>query len=206
MSHLQGGSFRIRALYPSHAQLEMEPIELRDASVSGLVLKLSGGTTVVGRLLGVEPADLPSTKVYATRPGTVSSGTVRPDGTFRIEALGRGHWLLHAESDGINRQMPIQVPADTNQASFDLDFTGGFALAGSLRLDGEAFPGGTLTLRSATHGSHTARTDVRGQFRFESVPAGTYTLSAGVGDPNLNRYLTVEIPRAEALVIEVDSH
>jgi len=64
-------------------------------------------------------------------------------------------------------QPPVDVPAPLG------------SLSGRARLEGVYTGQGTITLRlSGPSGEHVTQTDVRGNYTFTDIPAGTYTLSA----------------------------
>lgn len=160
-------------LAPGSAQVEVE-------------LDLGGSHVLNGAvLLAGEP--VPNARVFLTDLDVAGSGSARTDGEgrFRIESLRSGRYELAvspADRQGGHRE-EIEVQGDdVVVVELPLGTVTGRVLDAAT---GQAVPGASLTLRSATtsatHLSYlepTGESDGDGAFRLERVAPGTYRLAA----------------------------
>lgn len=110
----------------------------------------------------------------------VAVTTSRADGTFGIEELPPGRYMVTATSPGRDPAVAAATVRDGEPTRVDLDLGGTAELVGTaLALDGSApVPGATAELRDAS-GAVVGRTvaDVEGRFRFAHLAAGAYELT-----------------------------
>lgn len=176
------------------------PVTLRlDRSVlpiRGLEIGLEPAIALVGRVTGVDAADLPKVSVWAQRGDDLyRSGLVNREGAYRIEDLGPGEWTVIA---GLGRQTQERIvlePGD-GQVSLDLAIPPDFEVRGRV-VDPLGEPArASLQFKRAGEAHpqwHSTRTD--GTFAIQLQP-GTYSVVA--------QSQGFQATRLEALVVDAD--
>ncbi|MES1243960.1 MAG: carboxypeptidase regulatory-like domain-containing protein [Acidobacteriota bacterium] len=148
------------------------------SSVGGLEVKLGRGGAVTGQLLGLDFTELSQVQVRSDGGGGGRTGTVRPDGSYRIENLASGKRRIVATLPGGTRQADgeVELEPGVSEARLDLDFGEGVTLTGRVLRNGEALAGAMVSLGGAA-GGRWGETDHEGRFRFESLAEGSYDLA-----------------------------
>ena len=89
----------------------------------------------LGRISGIEPAQLANVQVYAWRPGAAwHQAKVDYDGRYRISDVEPGTWTVEASDPGSDRKVRdnVEVAAGVLETSLDLEFHPGTVFAKSL--------------------------------------------------------------------------
>jgi len=148
------------------------------APVSGLELRLRRGGAVTGSLLGLKPEELGLVEVVA-RGATLAfrSGTIDPQGHYRIDGLAPGDWTLRASVSLTGRQARgrITIGGEGDQEAFDLDFGKGLTLSGRVTRGGAPVANtGVIARGQRTVAGGAAMTDPEGHYRIEGLERGSY--------------------------------
>lgn len=164
-----------------------------DPATSGpLRLVLSEGGTVVGRVRGLSPAELPEAAVEVRSGSSSQRAQVDGSGAFRVEGVAPGTARVTAS---VGRMGPRRTsPAATvevargSEAYVELDMSQGHEVSGLVRMDGVPAGGVLVSFTPAdpvvqTRASVT--TDSSGSYRLTGLQPGPYRVSAmrfGSGD------------------------
>jgi protocatechuate 3,4-dioxygenase beta subunit len=154
-------------------------VMVENRSLEGLEIRLSHGLTLIGRVLGVDPAAVTESSIAVYPQG--GCDTLAPldsTGRFEVHNLPSGEWDLSARAG--DRQAMDRVTPTPGQAEVvhDLEFAPVSEVWGRITgPGGELIAGASLEL-TGDHGEQFhAQTRVDGSFTLE-VPDGSYTLSA----------------------------
>ncbi len=190
------GAFRFSGVTPGKIHLaadkegqgsaKLDDLTVTDAPLAGIELRLAKGGAIVGRILGLSYPELSEVQVTGYgREGRGSFGRADVDfeGNYRIEDVGSGEWTVAARvpSNGRSASGKAQIPAAGAEVTLDLEFGGGFSLAGRVLYGGQPLAGASVGASAegpgaAPAGGTSAVTDAAGAFRLESLKAGTYRL------------------------------
>ncbi|MBZ5589249.1 MAG: carboxypeptidase regulatory-like domain-containing protein [Acidobacteriia bacterium] len=169
----------------------------------GVEVRLAAGTTVKGHVVdGTSGAPVVNASVSidsagAARgrgpiPAEMRSGdiTTDADGRFEIEGVATGKQPLHVTHPDYADATQIVQVADEG-AVVEVRMTQGGVLAGTVASDtGQPVPGANVALNQAGSGgfgfgggagAQMNVTDTAGQFRFDHLGAGRYTVTASLG-------------------------
>lgn len=180
------GAYALRAEQEGYSPATLEPVVVAGAPVSGLELRLRRGGAVTGSLLGLKPEELGLVEVVA-RDATLAfrSGTIDPQGHYRIDGLAPGDWTLRASILLTGRQARgrITIGGEGDQEALDLDFGKGLTLSGKVTRGGApAANTGVIARGQRTVAGGGAMTDPEGHYRIEGLERGSYeviVLAAG---------------------------
>lgn len=152
--------------------------------VVGVVLLLPERTPVSGavvRLIGGGPG-----REVAPYPA-ISSATTGDNGIFRIEGFAPGAYVFEAAVGGRSpRQFRATIPETGGVDGIEILLGAGGAVEG--RVDGPSGPAAEVAVkvnRSGTGGGPgflARRTDAGGNYRFEDLPSGDYSVEVGERD------------------------
>lgn len=93
--HLVDGRFGMEATKPGYATGRLDrTFRVAGAPVDGLEIRLERSATIRGRVLGLEPGEVPVVHAYAG--SRRQTGEVDPDGGFTIPDLDPGPWQIVA--------------------------------------------------------------------------------------------------------------
>jgi hypothetical protein len=177
-AELEDGSYDPWVGGGGRAQLH-EPLKVvvAGAPIDRVEVRLLPWITVVGRILGLEPDEIPDS-VRAERTGEAYGlngfgGMADQDGRYRIEMLS-GDWEIQAHFGAMTALRRLHVPADATRIESDLAFpTGPYTLAGRV-VGGQA----AFELAGPDGSSVTSSPSAEGRFLFSRLAAGTYRLRA----------------------------
>jgi protocatechuate 3,4-dioxygenase beta subunit len=175
VSGVEDGTYRLIADREGFARnREGQEVTVAGSSVGDLEIRLSPGGAVVGRLLGLDFAELAQVQVSALREGRAAQ--VLPDGSYRLDYVEPGEIRVLARLPTGLRQAEGTVTLEPGAAEvrLDLDFGSGFTLSGRVLRNGEPAGGERVLLASRAGSSRWGETDHEGRFRFEGLEAGRY--------------------------------
>jgi len=200
--------------YHARAEKEGYATYLSDAMivsgpVDGLELRLARGAAIVGRVVGLEPDDLPAVQIHASSRDHRGSAVAAVDfeGRFRLEGILPGSWqVLAAKGEGGRVETEIvDVEPGVAEVPVTLDFTGGHTVEGEVLVGGEPLAGLWVTIVAPDRFRGGAATsDHRGRFRIEGLEPGEYELTvARLGTP-LRHDETIRVDGDRFLTVELD--
>jgi Carboxypeptidase regulatory-like domain len=202
------GTYDLSAAKEGYAPAELdEPLEIGANPIAGLIVRLDAGTTLTGRVLGLEYDDLARVEIRAMVNG---ASLAKPDfeGRYRIPNVPAGEVTVMAEVPGSGRQVRAKttIPEGAPEAVLDLEFGSGFTLTGTVLHDGRPVGGAILTL-AGINVSHAANATVSqdGSFRVEGLPEGNFRLSVLDRESGLAHGEEVEITADADVRIDVST-
>lgn len=154
-------------------------------SIAGVVRDAGGAAIAGARVSAWLPS--PASNVH---PAGVGKATSAADGSYRIEGLAAGNYLVRAEAKGAlpeyydnaaTPQLASPVAVATNQAVVGIDFAldGGGSIAGSVTDVATGLPIAHAMVRVRSgqiRGEWGARSDAQGNYLVEGLPSGDYTV------------------------------
>jgi uncharacterized GH25 family protein len=173
MTAIPDGAYRLLADKEGWAQ-STEEIHVAGGPVQGLVLRLDRGGAIVGRVSGLGFEELSRVQISANGPTGGQPGRVDYQGSYRIDALPPGEWIVEALLPENRRAVgKVQLAPGQTQASLDLEFGGGLTLSGVVLQKEQPVAGAMVTVQSPNGGLlHGARSGPDGRFRVEGLDAG----------------------------------
>jgi protocatechuate 3,4-dioxygenase beta subunit len=205
------GAYTVSAQMEGFAAARQEGVEVAGAPVAGVELHLSRGTTVTGRLLGVELAEMAGARVLAGSFANTSRmpafAAVDYDGSYRIDGLAPGEWTLMAVlGEGVPAaQEKVTVEPGQRELVVDLDLgAGGSTLSGRVLLGDQPLTQSFVVLQGREQTAvGYARTDHGGHFEIRGVDDGTYELQvSSLGGPQQHRE-EVEIAGDREILVRI---
>ena len=175
MTGVPEGAYRLLAEKAGWAPARSpEEIQVAGGPVEGLVVRLDRGGAIVGRISGLGFEELSRVQISATNSTGGQLGRVDYQGSYRIEALPPGEWIVEALLQGNRRAVGrAQLAPGQSQASLDLEFGGGLTLSGVVLQREQPVAGAMVTVQSPNGGLlHGARSGPDGRFRVEGLDAG----------------------------------
>jgi protocatechuate 3,4-dioxygenase beta subunit len=199
-AELEDGSYDPWVGIGGHGQFHKPlTVTVAGAPITGVEIRLLAWITVEGRILGLEPSEVPDS-IEAKQIGQVQrfDGTAGRDGRYSIEILS-GDWEIRARFGAMTARRRLHVPADATRIDADLAFfTGPHVLTGRV-VGKQAF----LELVGPDGFSITTSVSAEGRFHFSHLAAGTYRLRALRSNPafrDLEEALTRGMPSEGALI------
>ena len=174
MTAIPDGAYRLLAEKEGWAPARSPEVRVAGGPVEGLVLQLDRGGAIVGRISGLAFEDLSRLQISASGPTGGQLGQVDYQGSYRIDALPPGEWIVEAHLPDNRRAVGrAQLAPGQAQASLDLEFGGGLTLSGVVLHGEQPVPGAMVTVRTSNDGLlHGARSGSDGRFRVEGLNAG----------------------------------
>jgi len=163
------------------ARIEPRALRVEGRGVEDLEVVLSAGTTVAGRLLGLEPEQRSRVRVTAENTeGLELAGQVDPAGHYRVDDLGPGDWRVRGRLAGGTREAVVAVSVEPRQRRVerDLEFGGGLRLTGVVFFGGSPLAGARVTLSGyESPARRGVVSDAEGGFEMADLSPGSYRLS-----------------------------
>lgn len=175
------GTYKVRGSKQGFATAELErEIVVRDAPVYGVEVVLPVGGAIVGRVVGLEPGELPSVEIWARSSGR-SFLRAQPDfsGNYRLSGVTAGDWTVHAALEASGKQASGQVTLAPGEAEavLDLEFGGGLLLTGRLLRGAEPLAGARVAASGVDVASEvTGRSRADGGFQLENLEPGRHRI------------------------------
>ena len=207
LSPVGRGTYRLQATADGYAESALEEVRVEAEPVADLTLILDPAGTIRGRVLGLDAAELAQVEVEARRPIVGSrAAEVGADGSYRIDGLAAGSWLVVASLAGGQREVQARVPLGPGgEATRDLVFDGGLSLAGVVLYRGSPLPDTLVSARGQARSVERATTtDHEGRFRLEELEADTYWLGLNNERELVMHNQTVELPADREITIEIE--
>jgi uncharacterized GH25 family protein len=186
-----------------------QEVVVAGSSVGGLEIKLGRGGAVVGQLLGLDFTELSQVQIRAGGGMWGRTGTVRPDGTYRVENLAPGKRRIVATLPGGTRQADgeVELEPGVSETRLDLDFDAegkGFALTGRVLRNGQPLAGEIVSLDAVAGSDRWGETDHDGRFRFEGLAEGSYDLAV-MSRGGTRHHEKVELTEDRDLLIDLQT-
>ena len=137
------------------------------------------GITLHGRLLGVEPADLPDVSAEAILGSRWEFATITRFGEYRLSGLSPGTWKVQARHGVDTATGTVRLEPGMEDAELDLTFVRG-TLTLSGRIDAPADRPALyleLSWEDGMNQSVYTHADEKGEFRFTRLHPGRYSLT-----------------------------
>ncbi|HEX3529358.1 MAG TPA: carboxypeptidase-like regulatory domain-containing protein [Thermoanaerobaculia bacterium] len=97
------GSYRLEAEFPGFTA-PVSILKVEDSPLAGFLVRFAPAGSLRGRILGLEPGEAESLELLASAPGRRDHhGRVEPDGSYLIEDLAPGSWIVVATVPGTAR-------------------------------------------------------------------------------------------------------
>ncbi len=211
------GSYRLGCSHRDFATYLGARFTLAEDGLSGVVVELSKGASVTGRVTGLELEDLARLVVMARGPLVEAEGsavfgqrygTVDFEGGLRVEGLAAGQWSIRAVllNPTLSASEEIEVTgadAAGGEVRVDLHFQAGHRLTGSVLGAGGPLAGATVSLSCAAELRGRTFTGDDGRFAFDHLPGGRCRLSAVDPDSGRAGEQRVEIASDTDVVLEI---
>ncbi|MES1245768.1 MAG: carboxypeptidase-like regulatory domain-containing protein [Acidobacteriota bacterium] len=146
-----------------------------------LELRLGREASVSGRLLGFDPSDLAETRVsaFGADSGMQIPGLVSSDGTYRVQGLSPGEWLVSAGLGDRSADARVEIAPDDPEILQDLSLPGRFEVRGRV-IDADGAPVEEAEVRIAVVG-RDERNDSDSQSMAVSGEDGAFSMEAEDG-------------------------
>ncbi|HEX3530545.1 MAG TPA: carboxypeptidase-like regulatory domain-containing protein [Thermoanaerobaculia bacterium] len=153
--------------------------------------EVPAGAQVSGPLRGLEPDEIPWTRVEASMdcgPQPNVEGTVTADGIYHVGPLQEGAWTLRAWIADRETRRKIGLKPDDRQVTADLAFTPVVTVSGRVTgPDGKPVPDATVAFRNENRWTSWARARADGTFDIHlescTYEVATHTHGFGVEEP-----------------------
>ncbi|MEN6631880.1 MAG: carboxypeptidase regulatory-like domain-containing protein, partial [Candidatus Polarisedimenticolia bacterium] len=179
LAGLADGDYPLVARADGYAPSAPLTVHVQGRSVQGVELRVSAGGAVAGAVHGLAPDKIAAATIVAQPNGGGASSRTQPDagGGYRLEHLRFGAYTITGQTPGDKVvDVAATISAEKPEAAADLDFGGGFALAGRV-VDGDAgLPGFAIYADGPT--TAFAAADADGRFKIEGLEAGRYSVVA----------------------------
>lgn len=182
-------------------------LEVAGEAVGGLELVLRRGTTVAGRLLGLDLDELAAVEVAAEHAGRAArAGRVDYAGRYEITHLEPGDWWLRARLAGGRRQAEARVVVASGEPRVerDLEFSSGLVLTGQVLYEGRPLASTHVDLRGLEIAAvRSVATDHQGSFRIEDLDPGRYRIDLANPQQLLTHTEDLELRGDREMVFEL---
>ncbi len=173
------GTYTLRVEHTDFAAAHLEDVAVAGHPVRGLVVELSPGATILGRLLGVAPEELSTVRIQATtegpQGGSQRQGEVDYESRYRISHAMAGDWVVKARTrDGRKARGETAVRPGDREVVLDLDLGQGHTLSGRVLQGGRPAGGVRIQLLGPIYGE--ARSDYLGRYRRAGLSDGAYDI------------------------------
>lgn len=208
---LRAGSHELTVEKPGFVAIE-EDIELLGGEVrSDHDVILRRGSTIEGRVLGIDGQPSPKAYVYlyGTGHGFPPGARAGPNGNFRFDGVPPGDLRLEvALADGLRFESRVHVdPAATVRVELSPPRTGWVTLAGRATVAGKPSPGLQLSARvlGEREASSSGESDSTGSFRLVLPGPGTYRLDLEDFDGTFSWSEDLVVPPVEEFPHDIEA-
>jgi len=120
------GAYRLEAEFPG-LTAPVSTLKVEDSPLAGLLVRFAPAGSLRGRILGLEPGDAEHLELLASAPGRQDHhGRVEPDGSYLIQDLAPGSWIVVATVLGTARagRSATTVAPGPGESFLDLEIGG----------------------------------------------------------------------------------
>jgi protocatechuate 3,4-dioxygenase beta subunit len=201
------GGYRLHAGAEGYATTEVKRQIVVEEPLEGLEVVLQRGGTITGRILGLDPDQIPRLKVEACLDGGEPIlALVDADGHYEIRHLRPGDYLVQASLESGERHVQARVPLPPRDEEVirDLEFAPRLALSGQVLYDEEPLPEANISIRGSRLAvERSIRTDYEGRFRFEDLEPDTYWLGLSHSRELLVHNDTIDLAADREITVRV---
>jgi uncharacterized GH25 family protein len=209
MPGVQDGDYRLWAEAEGYASSPGDvAVSVAGDPVSGLVVRLKAGATIIGTIRGLEPERFSGVTVQAEGGGFGGFGGAAVDyeGNYRLEHLTPGSYTVVASLEGSGRQAQSKAVLEpgATELRVDLEFGRGLTLSGQAVQAGQPIVGATV-FAEGIDVSHTgwSQTDHQGRFSLDGLESGGYDVHVRNWQTGLAYNERVELATSREIVLEI---
>lgn len=179
---LEDGTYRVHASHAGGVCIDPPSVEVSARHNAEVEVRLGRGTTISGRVAGLEASDRRRLAIGAHNAEDPRHGQrveiTDEGGGFRIAAATPGAWVIYAQLAGASRyaSVRVEVGAGDEAITADLDFAAGSALSGTVTRAGVPVVGAGIFVVDAAQVQALAITDAAGRYSIEGLYAGDVQL------------------------------
>ncbi len=203
------GTYTLQAQKEGYATGVVEDLEVGAGDLHGVEIRLSRGSAIVGRLLGLDRSDYLRVQIIAVRPpATFSLGRIEAEGGYRIDDLAPGEYTVRAQvgQRGRSAQGTASVVEGAAETLLDLEFRGGLTLSGVVLRGDEPLTGTTVSADGLDVASEAGGvTDSRGRFELRGLEPGRHLLSVGNFQTGLAHREEIDLTSDRDVVLRVEA-
>ncbi len=214
-----GGEYRLTCQHADFPTQRSGPIDLTTGDVSDLLVELAEGVAVVGRVTGLDTADLSQlvSQLVVVARGPLSEegggipfgqhyGSINSEGEFRIPGLQAGEWVVRAELLNPKRAASerVEISPAAGEVRVDLHFETGYRLTGGVFLDGAPVVRCVVVVRCPGEFRAEVFVDAEGRFSIDNVPAEKCLVRASDSDRGLETKQELVIAFDSDIVLELE--
>lgn len=170
------GTYELVASLPGYPPARLkDPLGLFGSSEEGVVLRLSAGTRVSGRIFGLQPEELLALRIHARSGVLHADGRLGADGGYEVEGLTTGTWRIEAWQMEDGRRIHEDIDLfEGDDKTLDLTFPATHNVSGRVLHRGEPVPAALVGVLGS---DSRTETDYLGQFHLPKVPEGERALT-----------------------------
>jgi|CXWL01.1.fsa_nt_gi protocatechuate 3,4-dioxygenase beta subunit len=205
--NVKPGRYRLRADSLDFAPGELpDPVTVGPASVEGVVIPLTRGGLIVGRVRGLDFDRLAELQVIASSldGSRYSGGQVDYQGGFVIKNITAGTWMVMASAGNRQALARAEVEPGATETRVEVEFGEGFTLSGRVSRGGRPVvnAGVAVTTRREIAGGFTT-TDHDGRFEVHDLTPGEYQVVVATNGNGFAHSEAVTIDGDREIAIEV---
>ncbi|MCE2558412.1 MAG: carboxypeptidase regulatory-like domain-containing protein [Acidobacteria bacterium] len=179
LTGLHRGRYRLLGRLSGYTEGESsETIVIDGQSVTGIDVVLGPGTSIRGRVVGMDASDMAAVEIQAWQEVLFRRTVPDIEGNFELEALAPGSWRIVAErGEWRSAEYGVTLEPGSAYGPVELVFEAGFRLTGWVLVAGRPASGGFVS--AVPHGQgkeRRTRTDHQGRFEFEGLRADSYNV------------------------------
>ncbi len=205
ISGVSAGNYTVTASRQGYASARSEVFEV-SGDVTGLLLELSHGASLKGRVLGLELDDLGSLGLVAIGAGGMRRGRVDFSAEYAFDSLAPGRWHVQAQIAGSGRtaMLQVEIPEGVAEVEKDIEFdTGLLTLTGIVLDSGQPLAGAYVSTAGSMSSMGQGLTGDDGRFRIDNLKAGSYqVMVSGMGFQHME---ALELTGDHELRIEIST-
>jgi protocatechuate 3,4-dioxygenase beta subunit len=170
------------------------PTTVKDvqAGQQAIVIECEAGLSISGTAIGEDGKLVMGGYVWAQpvepQPGFRGISDSLDDGSFELTGLAPGKYRLTVVGGGGQQKT---ITAEAGAKDLRVEFGGGGSIKVRVTIDGAAAPNAWVNAHGE-QGQGNARTDAEGRAEIKGLPAGTYTVNAGMNLDKSNLYARQE--------------
>ena len=181
----------------SRSSAHLDTLVVENEDRSDVVLRLTRGAVVRGRIVGLTDGEREQVRVELMRLGVWGPRAARIESggtSYRLEHVGPGAWSIMARlPSGRLVSEQIEVADGDQERSLDLVFETGWTATGQVTMNGEPLAGARIAASSSSGSTGSARTDREGRYRLEGLSSGTVHIQVMAADGRMIELRTVEL-------------